>query len=105
MMKGFSLRKPTFSLSRVASLLIYKNSVRWWPGDRSATKDWTRWDEGGFNSGVAGPFLTYAAENSQSLYLRHVQATDASFLRPFTAKSRETAVYVSHPDAAGPDPE
>ena len=37
-------------------------SVHWWPGDRDSTKDWTQWDDGAFNAGVAGPFLAYAAE-------------------------------------------
>lgn len=67
-MKAFSPRRSISSLSRVISLLIYKNSVHWWPGDRSATKNWTKWNEDEFNSGVAGSFLAYAAENSMFFY-------------------------------------
>ena len=40
------------------------NRVHWWPGDRTSTKNWTQWDQEKFNSGVAGPFLKYAGENS-----------------------------------------
>ena len=65
-MKVFSPRELVSLSLGVTPLLMHERSVHWWPGDRSITKDWTRWDEHGFNSGVAGPFLKYAAENSES---------------------------------------
>ena len=40
--------------------------VHWWPGDQKSVKNWTQWDEEAFNSGVAGLFLAYAKETSES---------------------------------------
>jgi hypothetical protein len=39
-----------------------ETSVHWWPGDCKLTKDWTQWNKGAFNTGVAGPFLKYVTE-------------------------------------------
>lgn len=68
-METFSQRQY-YLLYSSGSLLVtdIKERVHWWPGDRTSTKDWTQWDEDGFNSGVAGPFLAYAAANSESYF-------------------------------------
>ena len=64
--KDFSPRK--FALFGVILYLTHNTSVNWWHGDRSTTKSWSEWGGEAFNSGVAGSFLEYAAENSMWYY-------------------------------------
>ena len=68
-------------------LIDVKKRLHWWPGDHGSTRNWAKWDEDAFSSGVAGPFLAYANETGMLCCVGHVCVIDGT---SFTDKISQT---------------